>query len=38
MLQGKLVPSQILIELVRVALKRGSKDDIFLLDGFPRNQ
>lgn len=34
---GKLVPSKILVRLIRKAMKNGGWNGTYLLDGFPRN-
>ena len=35
---GKLVPSEILVHLIRKAIEKNGNEGFFLLDGFPRNQ
>lgn len=37
MAEGKLVPSELLVELVRKEVMNAGSQGIYLLDGFPRN-
>ena len=38
MSEGKLVPSQMLVEIVKKSIfKNGPNDQIYLIDGFPRS-
>ena len=36
--EGKLVPSELLIQLMRKSIYRMGNHGIILIDGFPRNQ
>lgn len=38
MKEGKLVPSDILLEIVKEEIDRYNYEGVYLLDGFPRNQ
>ena len=37
MAEGKLVPSELLVELVRKEVMKEGAKGVYLLDGFPRN-
>lgn len=38
MTEGKLVPSDILLEIVKEEIDRYNYEGVYLLDGFPRNE
>lgn len=38
MKDGKLVPSDMLLEIVKEEMDRYNYEGVYLLDGFPRNQ
>lgn len=38
MIEGKLVPSDILLEIVKEEIDRYNYEGVYLLDGFPRNE
>lgn len=38
MSEGKLVPSDVLLEIVKEEIDRYNYEGVYLLDGFPRNE